>query len=86
MSDSFHYMTIKVIPDFNVSESGRMTNFKVYLKGMKLTGLKGLDIDSMRFNLGWMHVDVVMSIPKLRLTGENYRMNGKIMLVPVHGK
>ena len=63
-----------------------MTNFKVYLKGMELTGLKGLDIDSMRFNLGWMHVDVVMSIPKLRLTGQNYRMSGKIMLVPVHGE
>lgn len=41
-----------IINDFNVTESGRMTNFRVMFKHMLLTGLKGLDIDSMRFNLG----------------------------------
>lgn len=31
-----------------------------------------------------MHVDVVMSIPKLRLTG-TYGIDGKILLVPMTG-
>ncbi|KAI1287990.1 hypothetical protein HDE_09758 [Halotydeus destructor] len=73
------------ISDFNVTESGRMTNFAVNLKRMSLKGLRGLDIESMKFNLGWMHVDVVMTLPTLRLEGD-YRMGGQIMLVPIVGR
>lgn len=72
------------IQDFEISQRGALTNFQMNLMRMKLYGLKSLDIDSMRFNLGWMHVDVIMSIPFLQLLGK-YDLDGKLMFVPLKG-
>lgn len=72
------------INDFNVTDKGIFASFNGTFKSLKMKGLKNLKIDSMKFDLEWMHLNVVMSIPRLRLDGE-YNLSGKLAFVPLRG-
>ena len=73
-----------MIGDFNITDKGVITSFNGTFKSLKMKGLRNLKMDSMKFDLEWMHLDVVMSIPRLRLDGE-YNLSGKLAFVPLRG-
>lgn len=72
------------INDFNITDTGIFASFNGSFKDLKMRGLKNLRIDSMKFDLEWMHLNVVLSIPRLRLDGE-YNLRGKLAFVPLRG-
>jgi hypothetical protein len=73
------------ISDFSASEDGAFAKFDTSFTNMSMKGLKTLDLSSMRFNLGLMQAQTVLTIPALRLDGQ-YKVDGKLVLVPVNGK
>ena len=73
------------IPDFNITDPGVMTKFKGQYMDVSMRGLSDLTMDSVKFNLEWMHLDAVFKVPSLSINGL-YAMSGQLMLLPFSGR
>lgn len=73
------------IPDFNITDPGVMTKFKGEYVDVSMRGMADLTMESVKFNLEWMHMDAVFKVPSLSINGL-YAMSGQLMLIPFSGK
>lgn len=73
------------IQDFNITDPGVLTKFKGQYKDVAIRGLNDMTLESIKFNLEWMHADVIFQIPHLEVKGL-YSMNGQYMLIPFNGR
>jgi hypothetical protein len=73
------------IPDFNITDPGVMTKFKGEYVDVSMRGMSDVTMDSVKFNLEWMHLDAVFKVPSLTINGL-YSMSGQLMLIPFSGK
>jgi len=73
------------IKDFNVTDPGVLTKFKGQYRDVSIRGLNDMTVESIKFNLEWMHADVVFQIPHVEVKGLYY-MDGQYMLIPFNGR
>ena len=73
------------IEDFNITDPGVMTKFKGEYRDVSMRGMSDVRMDSVKFNLEWMHLEAVFRVPSLSINGL-YAMDGQLMLIPFNGK
>lgn len=79
------FATVMRMPDFNITDPGVMTKFKGEYVDVSMRGMADMTMDSVKFNLEWMHLDAVFRIPSLSINGL-YAMSGQLMLLPFSGR
>lgn len=73
------------ISDFNITDPGVMTKFKGEYVDVTMRGMSDLKMESVKFNLEWMHLDAVFKVPAITVNGL-YSMRGQLMLIPFSGR
>jgi hypothetical protein len=73
------------VRDFNITDPGVLTKFFGYYKNVNMKGMNQMTMEGIKFNLEWMHADVVFKVPRLEIDGL-YAMTGQYMLIPFQGR